>query len=110
MEKIMIVTAWNNGKHHQSGAGYGLKLSIVDRDLYFNRGWGNALIRLQGESSNISVNINKMSFWDIRCRELISKDIGKWLIKNKKTPWAKGHPPKMAMEHLTQNIFEVTFK
>ena len=22
----MIVTAWNNGRHHQSGAGYGLKI------------------------------------------------------------------------------------
>ena len=34
----MIVIAWNNGGHHPSGAGYGLKISITDRNQYFNRG------------------------------------------------------------------------
>jgi hypothetical protein len=33
----MIVTAYNNGQHHPSGAGYGLRLSVKDRDKYFKR-------------------------------------------------------------------------
>lgn len=105
----MVVTAWNNGKYHQSGSGYGLKLTIADRDHYFNRIWRRVLLQLQGEAGYVSVNLNKSSFWTPKCRELISKDVGVWLIKNKKAPWSKGHPPKIAMEHTGQNKFKVTF-
>jgi RNA 3'-terminal phosphate cyclase len=34
-----IVTAWNNGAHHSSGAGYGVKLTTKDRDVYLRREW-----------------------------------------------------------------------
>jgi|HubBroStandDraft_1064217.scaffolds.fasta_scaffold3690907_1 hypothetical protein len=36
---ILVWTAWSNGKFHLSGAGYGFKVSIQDRDRYFNRTW-----------------------------------------------------------------------
>ena len=105
----MIVTAWSNGKHYPSGAGYGLRLTIADRDLYFKRTWSNVLLELEGEGTSISVNTSKPSFWGPECRELISKDIGKWLIKNKKAPWTKSRPPKMLMEPIARNTFRVTF-
>jgi len=32
MAKTIEVKAWNNGQHHKSGAGYGVKFFAVDRD------------------------------------------------------------------------------
>ncbi|HOP60567.1 MAG TPA: hypothetical protein PKZ60_04055 [Candidatus Saccharicenans sp.] len=105
----MIVTAYNNGQHHSSGAGYGLRLSVKDRDKYFKRDWKEILLRLEGEEGEVLVNVSKPSFWNSSCRELISKGIGIWLIKNGKVPWPKGCPPKMRMEHLVDNIFKLEF-
>jgi hypothetical protein len=39
----MIVTAWNNGKNNPSGSGYGFKVDIKDRDIYFNKDWKKCL-------------------------------------------------------------------
>jgi len=33
----MIVTAWNNGEHHPTGAGYDLQIDARDRDKYFRK-------------------------------------------------------------------------
>ncbi|MBL7183887.1 MAG: hypothetical protein ISS50_05495 [Anaerolineae bacterium] len=106
----MIVTAWNNGKHHPTGAGYGLKVEAKDRDRYFRKEWRNVFLKLEGEVEEVVVNVDKPSFWDPTCRELINKEIGVWLIKNGKAPWPKGHPPKMRMVHLDANRFEVGFE
>ena len=103
----MIVTAWNNGKHHPTGAGYGLKISISDRDNYFKKGWEYVTLNLEGEVDPIQVNIAKNSFWTPVCRELISKDIGLCLKKHGKLPWKKGNPPKLRMEHISENKFKV---
>ncbi len=103
----MEVTAWNNGAHHSTGNGYGLKVDIKDRDKYFRKDWKNALLELEGEPKEITVNVDKSSFWDPTCRELISKEIGIWLIKNGKAPWPKGCPPKMRMEHIGDARFKV---
>ena len=105
----MIVTAWNNGRHRATGAGYGLKVNAQDRDRYFNRSWKTVTLELVGESKEVTVNIDKPSFWGIPCRELISKNIGKWLIKNGRAPWPKGHPPRMRMEPMGDNRFKVDF-
>ncbi len=102
----MIVTAWNNGNHHPTGAGYGLKLSISDSN-FFNRNWEHVTLHLEGEVDPINVNIAKDSFWTSTCRELISKDIGLWLKNHGKIPWSKGYPPKLKMEHLGGNSFKV---
>ena len=40
------------------------------------------------------VNINKGSFWDRECRELISKEVGMWMIQGGHAPWPTGSPPK----------------
>ena len=34
MTQSITVTAWNNGKPSKTGSGYGLKISINDRDNY----------------------------------------------------------------------------
>ena len=105
----MIVTAWNNGQHHSTGAGYGLKVDANDRDRYFSRKWKSVILELAGESKGIVVNTNKPSFWGPICRELISRGIGIWLIKNRKAPWTKGKPPKIRMEPIEGNRFKVNF-
>ena len=73
----MIVTAWNNGNHYKTGAGYGVKISIVDRTKYFRKSWAYVEIEFAGTEHLIKVNIDKKSFWGNVCRELINKEIGK---------------------------------
>lgn len=103
----MKVTAWNSGKHFESGAGYGLKLSIQDRDEFFDKSWSIVLLQLPGRSEPIEVNIAKNSFWNNTCRELISKEIGLWLRSTGLAPWSKGKPPKFELiptGHITFKI------
>ena len=92
----MQVKAWNNGKHRSSGAGYGLKVSVSDRDRYFDRRWGSVSLKLPNRVE-IEVNTNKKSFWDTTCRELIHKEIGAWLRGSGSAPWPHGHPPQFEM-------------
>ncbi len=103
----MIVTAWNNGTHHSNGAGYGFKIDTTDRDKHFKKEWKNVILEFDGETKQAVVNVEKQSFWGSTCRELICKEIGIWLIKNRKAPWPKNHPPKMKIEHIYENIFKV---
>jgi hypothetical protein len=101
----MIVTAWNNGSYTTSGAGYGVKLDASDRDRFFKREWKTIELELEGSSVVVPVNISKDSFWNTSCRELISAEIGRWLIRNNLAPWAKGSPPKLTLEHKSNNRF-----
>ena len=84
----MLVTAWNKGNYNPSGAGYGIRISKIDRDKYFKKKWKYIVLELEGKSRAIKVNTNKLSFWK-DCTELINKDIGIWLIRNGKAPWKK---------------------
>lgn len=106
----MLVKAWNNGYHHSNGNGYGLKISPADRDSYFYREWKTILLELDGESNDIKVNIDKDSFWNKSCRELISVDIGKWLIKHKLAPWQKGNPPTLNLGQIEGRRFRLSTK
>jgi hypothetical protein len=94
----MIVTAWNNGQHLTSGAGYGLKISISDRDKYFRREWQTIFLLLENQANPIEVNVAKPSFWSPVCRELIHAEIGRWMLQNSLAPWPKGKPPKLVLE------------
>jgi hypothetical protein len=55
-EVSMIVTAWNNGQPHSTGAGYGLKVNANDRDEYFSRKWRSVVLELAGESKEIGTS------------------------------------------------------
>ena len=104
----MIVTAWNNGMHARSGAGYGFKISVEDRDTYFQPDWDVILLELDGEPQPMEVNINKASFWNVTCHELIHINIGRWLRSQGLAPWSKGNPPKFILEPIGGNRFKVS--
>jgi hypothetical protein len=105
--KTMIVTAWNNGRHYQSGAGYGLKIASEDRDNYFDKNWASVFVLIEGTNEEVEVNINKKSFWAEICRELISKEIGLWLRQTKLAPWPKGNPPQLILLPLQGGHFSL---
>lgn len=45
----------------------------------------------------VSVNVGKSSFWK-NCPELISKDIGRWMLEAGYAPWPKRRPPEFEVE------------
>jgi len=53
----MDVTAWNNGRHHATGAGYGFKISVEDRDANFKKSWKAVFVSLPGSSREVEVSI-----------------------------------------------------
>ena len=93
---MISATAWNNGQHHRSGAGYGLKISRTDRDRFFRREWRTVQLQI-GTDTPIVVNIDKPSFWNDQCRELISAELGRWMLANHLAPWPSGEPPHIAL-------------
>jgi len=105
----LIWSAWNNGKHCQSGAGYGLKVPITDRDRYFNKNLKSVILELpvSGGFAEITLNTNKSSFWNETCHELISQEIGRWLRNSGLAPWPSRHPPKLAVEIKSEKRFRL---
>jgi len=104
----MVWTAWHNGSHHNPFTGFGFKISEVDRDLYFTRSWKKVTIALPVGTGFVltEANIDKESFWG-DCRELITKDIGVWMMAQKYAPWGKGLPPKFMAHLVSPATFEV---
>src|SRR5712692_5638508 len=84
--RSFLAVAWNNGSHHRSGAGYGLKISAADRDAHLRREWGTVDLYFPGRDKPAAVNVDKESLWGGTCRELISREIGEWLISNHMAP------------------------
>ena len=83
----MIVTAWKGGT-------YGIRIDKKDRKHF--SGKTSIRLKLQGDDKVFSVNVSK-SFWK-NCPELRSANIGKWLKRNRRLPWGKGHPPKLELK------------
>ena len=100
----MFVTAWNNGRHCKTGAGYGLKISRDDRDAFFAKEWNTVFLEIP-TFKEIFINVNKASFWDKRCRELISKEVGLFFIETGLTPWPKNSPPRLVLTPISENRF-----
>jgi len=105
----MIWTGWNNGDHHSTGAGYGFKVTAADRDRHFKRTWRTVTIELpSGDGLTIvEANVTKKTFWDPQCRELISKDIGRWMLARGHAPWPDGMPPRFEVVSLGDRRFRV---
>ena len=99
------VVAWNNGNYNKSGSGYGIKISVADRDRLFNLVWKEIELDLMDYKQQVLVNIAKPSFWGPLCRELIHIDIGRWLIRNGLIPWPTGQPPKLTLKQIYENRF-----
>ena len=92
----MIVSAWNNGQHNPSGAGYGLRIGKRNRDRYFEQEWSDVELMLPGRTTPVYVPISD-SFWD-DCPELRHKKIGQWLRRNDLAPWPAENPPHFELE------------
>lgn len=106
---ILVWSAWNNGKHHKSGAGYGLKVPIGDRNRFFKKELASVTLELPTKNGFIEVflNTDKTSFWNDKCHELISQEIGRWLRNAHLAPWPSGQPPKLSIEVISENRFRV---
>lgn len=105
----MKVKAWNNGSSSPDGNGYGLKITTHDRDAFFRREWKTIWLELAGESDPVEINIDKNSFWNNTCRELISVRIGRWLIRNRLAPWRKGYPPVLVLKQVEEKRFKLEY-
>lgn len=103
----MIVTTWNNGAQHQSGAGYGIKIPRSERDRYFRKNWKVAYLQLPDNPTSVAISLDNPSFWNDSCRELRSQEIGRWLLHQKLAPWPKVHPPKPMLEPLGETRFSL---
>ena len=102
----MQVTGWNNGSPNNiTGAGYGVRISLADRDKYFKKNWSKVLIELEG-NREVEVKISQ-SFW-AECHELRSAEIGRWMIKNHLAPWLKGSPPRIELQPLGGRKFKLS--
>jgi len=107
MEEALVATAWNNGSYYTSGAGYGLKVSVLDRDKHFKREWGSVELHLPARDQPVRVNIEKDSFWGPTCRELINSEIGRWLLGIGAAPWPQGAPPRILLTPAGTGVFQV---
>ncbi len=105
----MIVRAWKNGRHNETGVGYAEKLHTDDRDGHFKREWNSIILELQGRPAPIIVtSVRSRSFWG-SCSELRSREIGMWLRDQGKAPWPEGRPPTLILEHTKENRFLLTY-
>jgi hypothetical protein len=94
-------TAWHNGGPPTDAAGYGIKFTKIDRDQYFEKGWTEVVVELDGIQANLTVT---PSFWRT-CSELRSAEIGRWLLNNGGAPWHRGQPPGIVVEPVDGNRF-----
>jgi hypothetical protein len=105
-DRTLVATAWNNGTSGKSAAGYGLKISPQDRDTFFRREWGTVDLSLPN-CARVTVNIDKDSFWNNSCRELISSEIGRWMLTSGIAPWSRGKPPRFKLVPIKPRLFDV---
>jgi hypothetical protein len=99
------VTAWSNGSPRSTGAGYGLRVSLADRDRYFDSTWTHVEIDLG--TQGIALIPLSDSFWS-RCVELRSAAVGRWLIGRRLAPWSKGAPPLLDLHPTGGNRFQMS--
>ncbi len=102
----MYVFGWKTqAPNVKTGAGYGIRLNLNDRDKFFNRNWDFVRIELD-KGKIIKVNLSN-SFWR-DCIELRSKWIGKWMVEKVVAPWPKFNPPKLRLEPIKERIFKLS--
>ena len=104
----MIVTSWNNGDFNESGSGYGIRIKIKDRGIFFQNHWKTIQIGLEGENEQISVRLSP-SFWK-KCPELRHMNIGKWFLKNGIGKWKKQVPYHLILNSVEDGIFFLSYR
>jgi hypothetical protein len=105
MKTHLFWSAWRNG----DGSSVGLKVPVRDREQHFNHAWKSVFLTFPEEThyGEIEINIDKPSFWNDTCHELINKSIKEWLTSLGLLPWSKGHPPKVIIELLGERRFAI---
>jgi hypothetical protein len=99
----MLATARHGGNGEWTEPfGYGFQFSIHDREKYFDRSWIEAIFELDG-AGTAAIKLRD-AFW-LRCTELRSADIGRWLLVSGVAPWKKGSPPGIVVDHIEGNRF-----
>jgi hypothetical protein len=101
-------SGWHKGRPGRSGAGYGIRISKVDRDRYFVPGWDNVEIEFP-DGQRVQVDLTR-SFWkpETTCVELRDAAIGRWLMAQGAAPWPKDSPPLLVLAPLGPKRFSVT--
>jgi hypothetical protein len=98
----IIGVAWRGGT-------YGIKIpERAVRFQNFDRRWGTVTLLLQGHERPVEVNIDKESFWDGDCGELIATEIGRWMASKGLAPWPRGNPPHFRLRPISPGVFEVS--
>jgi len=62
----------------------------------------------QVEESSIESTQRAIQRGETTCREVISRDIGAWLISEDHAPWPEGAPPRFKVRSLGGSEFEIT--
>lgn len=96
----MIVKTWNNGS-----GGYGVKITMRDRQQFFNKEWKTVVLEFEGSDVQIEANVDKPSFWSPKCGEIINREIGLWLQDNQLDSWPKNNPHRLSLEPLSSRRF-----
>lgn len=102
-------SAWTNGSPRGTGSGLGLQVSTVDRRRHFDPRWRHVLLELETNDAitEVRANVGKPSFWSPSCGELISAQIGQWLIAQGLVPWAQNIRPKFQVSAVGNRRFRV---
>lgn len=101
----MLVHAWSNGSPRPTGAGYGVRIALDDRDRHFDMAWVDIEVALDGLVS-VTVPLSA-SFWRT-CTELRSACIGRWLLSHNLAPWPRGNPPTVVLSPTHHNHFQLS--
>ena len=106
----MRVTAWSNGTG--LAGGYGIRVSMKDRDVYFDFAWDWVVVQLEdGKEAKCSLSC---SLWSDKrgtgkkpCIELRKAEIGRWMLEEGLAPWPAGRPPVLILEPVTERHFRL---
>jgi hypothetical protein len=98
-------SSWNNGKpNYQRGTGLGLRIDTAYQPTIFSGQF--TTIDIYHNNSLIAGNVNVSNK---ACHELISVDIGLWLINNNLHQWPVNKPHRFTITHQPNtNKFDIT--
>ena len=117
--KSFIASAWSDGRpNNETGAGYGLRIKIRDRDRVFNENERHKPVTLKlvgnRRSCEVTVRIDNGCFCK-NCPEFRDQEIGLWFIENEfinrkpgSRPWPYRKPPKFQIVPIGKHRFEVS--
>ncbi len=108
--KEFIASAWrNNSLGHKTGAVFGVSINVSGHNILEQilglQTPNKVELRIDGDW--VSINITD-TFWTT-CPEWRKKEIGAWLIANKRDDWELNNPTKIRVTHLGDNRFALAF-